>query len=142
LSYIRSKRIRGYGPYFYEQEGHRGPDGKVHTKHIRYLGKDPHSGRNSGGHTPEPQEHRSSDVSNTPQDAGPDAGQPSPPDQEQELDSAQRSAGVRSPDELQETEAKQEAQRNIIDDTQAPQYKKDRAKRKRTGGLDIQIGGF
>jgi hypothetical protein len=135
LSYVRSKRIRGYGPYFYEQEGHRGADGKVHTKHIRYLGKNPHLGQNPGGQSSSAKQHDANGPT-TPQEAGPVADQPPPPSHD-----GQEARGEEGRP-TKEALAKNEAESNIIDDTDAPKAKKEQVKRKRTSGLGIQIGGF
>lgn len=42
MSYVRSKMINGYGPYYYEVESVREGD-KVEQRYIAYLGKNPGS---------------------------------------------------------------------------------------------------
>ena len=38
MSYVRQKRI-GNNSYAYEQESYRDASGRVHTRHVRYIGK-------------------------------------------------------------------------------------------------------
>jgi len=119
LAYVRSKMINGYGPYYYEVEGHW--NGKNSSqKVIRYLGRNPEAARSVKGD--------GSRAPLAPPGANPGSGQPSSMTHEtvetrdQINESAQRSKDVL---------ARNEAERSIIETSDAPKAKKEEVEERR-----------
>jgi len=119
LSFVRSKMIRGYGPYYYKVENHWTDDGS-RQKVILYLGRNPgdhaSDGRKSG---------RRPDT----QDAQPGKGNEARPkeDKREARDGIDRAAK-----DAQEALARNEAERKIIDSSDAPEAKKEEVEKRRT----------
>jgi hypothetical protein len=103
VSFVRSKMVNGYGPYFYEVENHR-MNGSSRQKVIRYLG------HNLRAHIAD---SNASGARSTPQDANSDSDK----------------------DEIQEKLARNEAERNIIQTSDAPESRKSEALRRRSIGM-------
>jgi len=115
MSYVRSKMINGYGPYYYEVRSVREGD-KVRQIHIRYLG------RNPGGN----QTNTSGDHANVAPNTSPqDARQARSPSNTSNETVEARDEITQSAKDTQDILAKNEAQRAIIDDTDAPESRKE-----------------
>jgi hypothetical protein len=106
--------VNGYGPYYEEVENHWTEDGS-RQKVIRYLGRNPGRGTaNNGG---------------TSQDANPGSGKDGALNDDkqgarQDIDKSKR--------DIDEALARNEAERKIIDDSDAPESRKEEVEKRRT----------
>jgi hypothetical protein len=124
MSFVRSKVINGCGPYYYKVENRWVPGKGSRQRVIRYLGRNP-----GGLSTKTVGDHANVAPNTSHQGANQDADQPSTLAHEtiEARDEINESAK-----DAREILAKNEAQRTIIDDTDAPESRKELVKRERT----------